>query len=264
MIRCTLRTLRTAAALALLATPLAAQKNGDSDGPMSLNTTVAQPLRVVYRTALEAAREKGYEFRALVLDQLILTLPHQGEKGKPAAMVQVELEPRGDSTAFAVAAVGLNAAGDARCSGPDCMAAELMASMDLTQAITDRLKAWTPPAPSRGDSLFAAKAFGYSPENPVKVGGGAESGVANEHAWLDSLRGPNGEPTTWFRIGSCCTFLTPNAPADMQGHGALDAYEVTVQGQSRPVLLYVNMYDPPTSQTLPEGFTRPGADRPAS
>lgn len=258
-------TLRIAAALTLAAAPLAAQKNGGSDGPVSLNTTVAQPVRAVYRVALDAARAKGYEFRALLLDQLILTLPHPGAKGKPAAILRVEFATRGDSTAFSVAAVALNAAGDARCAGPDCMAAELMASMEVTQAITDRLKTWTPPAPTHGDSLAAAKAFGYAPENPVKVGGGAaETMVKGEHDWLDSLRGPNGEPVTWFRIGSCCTFATPNAPPEMQGHGALDAYEVTVQGQSRPVLLYLDMYDPAASPAVPEGFTRPAADRPAS
>jgi hypothetical protein len=254
-----LRTAALAAAAALAALPCAAQKKGAGDalGPLSVSTTTAHPVRVVYHAAFDAAREKGFEPQILLLDEGIATAPASPEPNLPPAVVQIEFEAHGDSTGFSVVGFGVDTVARRRCSTQQCTASGLAAAVLITGGITDRLKAYTPPAPSAADSLAAAKALGYSPESPVKTGGGAEHGAEQQHAWLDGLRGPHGERVTWFRLGSCCDFETPNAPPDMQGHGRLDAYEVTYPGLPSPVLLYLDLYDGGDMLATPAGFTRP-------
>lgn len=96
--------------------------------------------------------------------------------------------------------------------------------------------------------------FGRSPETPILVGGlSGQSGPASERAYLDRLRGPNGEAVTYERNGSCCPFPTENSP--FGDAGLLDVYEVRYEGARRPIILYLNMYDPaPDTLRAPEGF----------
>lgn len=95
--------------------------------------------------------------------------------------------------------------------------------------------------------------YGYTEENPVKVGGFNEkSGPAKERAFLNALLGPDGQELTYKRLGSCCPFETPNGIA---GYGLLDMYEIEYEGLKEPIILYLNMYD---SEELyvPVGFTK--------
>jgi len=80
--------------------------------------------------------------------------------------------------------------------------------------------------------------YGYSKDNPVKVGG-VDSGPANERKYLNNLTGPNGEPVTFHRNGSCCAFETSNSSFG----GMLDIYSVTYEGKGDTIKLYINMYD---------------------
>jgi hypothetical protein len=109
-----------------------------------------------------------------------------------------------------------------------------------------------PPGAGAPDPVEESDTYGLGRRNAIRVGGGAESGVANQRAWLNRLRGPAGQTVRYRRIGSCCSFRSEQAP---QG-GALDAYEVTYDGIERPVLLYIDMYAPPQGPApAPEGFT---------
>jgi hypothetical protein len=81
--------------------------------------------------------------------------------------------------------------------------------------------------------------YGYSEKNAIKVGG-FDQGPKNERDYLNSLTGPNGEPVTFERKGSCCQFKTANSP---YGMGMLDMYRVSYRGKKDTVLLYINMYD---------------------
>ena len=93
--------------------------------------------------------------------------------------------------------------------------------------------------------------YGYSPENPIRVGDGdATNGPMNERIFLSSLRGPNGEKVSFNRLGSCCEFETPNG---FLGGGLLDMYEVNYDGLAEPKILYLNMYDPGEIKP-PRGF----------
>lgn len=91
--------------------------------------------------------------------------------------------------------------------------------------------------------------YGYSEKNPIKVGG-FNNGPANERRYLDRLTGPNGEPTTYIRRGSCCMFKSKSSP---MGSGMLDIYEVTIAGDSEKKVLYLNMYDSDKLHA-PKGF----------
>ena len=102
------------------------------------------------------------------------------------------------------------------------------------------------------DSTRQIDQYGYSPDNPIRVGDGSvKNGPRNEIIFLSSLRGPNGESIIFKRLGSCCAFETPNG---YRGAGLLDKYEVSYEGLTQPKILYINMYDP-GEIIPPEGFT---------
>jgi hypothetical protein len=83
--------------------------------------------------------------------------------------------------------------------------------------------------------------YGFTQENPVKVGGGAFDGPPRERAYLDNLRGPNGESITYERTGSLPF-----------GDTILDAFEI--KGLSQSVTLYIDEYNY-TEPRAPVGFT---------
>lgn len=95
--------------------------------------------------------------------------------------------------------------------------------------------------------------YGYSQENPIMVGKGGGSGPMNERRFLNALIGPNGEPITYTRLGSCCGFKTKNG---LFGDGGmLDKYSVMHKGLEKEVILYINMYDSDTLK-IPVGFKK--------
>jgi hypothetical protein len=84
--------------------------------------------------------------------------------------------------------------------------------------------------------------YGYTPEDPIRVGGG----VRGQHEYLQRLRSPQGQQVRYERRGSCSC----PPPAE----GLLDMYEVTYDGLQKPVTIYLDMYhreDPPRP---PAGF----------
>jgi hypothetical protein len=94
--------------------------------------------------------------------------------------------------------------------------------------------------------------YGYTEKDPINVGGAKKSeGPANERRFLNALLGPEGQSVTYYRIGSCCVFKTPNG---LMGSGLLDKYEVKYKGIEKPVVLYLNMYDTGELKA-PKGFT---------
>jgi TPR repeat protein len=100
-------------------------------------------------------------------------------------------------------------------------------------------------------SIFATDdSYGHSPENPINVGG-LQNGPLNQRIFLSALAGPNGEEISFQRIGNCCPFATPNG---FNGQGFLDKYEITYEGLSTPIILYLNLYDSDVLK-VPVGFT---------
>jgi hypothetical protein len=92
--------------------------------------------------------------------------------------------------------------------------------------------------------------YGFDADNPVKIGGALRLGHGREKAYLNGLRGPAGQPVEYERIGSCCPFETKNSPFG----GALDAFQLTYEGQTEPATIYINIYDEGLPM-VPTGFT---------
>lgn len=85
-------------------------------------------------------------------------------------------------------------------------------------------------APGAGTCPIATDdTYGYTEANAIRVGGDFLDGPARERAYLDNLRGPNGEVLTYERQGS----LTA-------GDVILDAYSIF--GLPTDVTLYIDMY----------------------
>lgn len=100
--------------------------------------------------------------------------------------------------------------------------------------------------------------YGYTQANAIKVGGGMGEGVRNEKKFLNALTGPEGQAVKYVRLGSCCSFKTPNGIID--GSGLLDKYEVSYKGLKKSAILYLNLYDSGEMQ-IPVGFkAKPGRE----
>lgn len=101
------------------------------------------------------------------------------------------------------------------------------------------------PAPQPACAVSADADFGVTMGKPIRVGGGAMSVVARERAYMDALRGPDGQAIQYRRLGS-----GPKAP----NGGIVDIYEVTYPGPEKPITLYIDAYryDDPRA---PKGFT---------
>jgi hypothetical protein len=83
--------------------------------------------------------------------------------------------------------------------------------------------------------------YGFTKENPIKVGGGAFGGPSRERMYLDNLLGANGESIEYVRLGS--------EPYD---ETILDVYEISVAGKK--IILYIDEYSF-TDPQAPVGFT---------
>lgn len=100
-------------------------------------------------------------------------------------------------------------------------------------------------------SISKNKKYGYSQKKPIKVGGMSSEGVRAQN-FLNALKGPNGEKVAYQRLGSCCSFKTPNAI--IGDKAVLDMYEVFYRGLEAPIKLYINEYDY-ENPVCPKGFT---------
>lgn len=91
-------------------------------------------------------------------------------------------------------------------------------------------------------SLFSKdKKYGYDPDYPINIFfRNTRNEAENELRFLNALAGPNGEKITYKRLETCCPF--PTKRSDM-GAGFLNVYQLTWEGQKKPVTLYLNIYE---------------------
>lgn len=89
--------------------------------------------------------------------------------------------------------------------------------------------------------LFSTdKKYGYDKDYPINIFYQNSKSDHNQGRFLDALAGPKGEKITYTKLESCCPF--PTKRSDM-GAGFLDVYELKWEGQKKPVLLYLNIYE---------------------
>jgi hypothetical protein len=103
--------------------------------------------------------------------------------------------------------------------------------------------------PTSSDTCIIADddRYGYSKDYPVMVDGGPFDGPARERAYLDNLRGPNGEIITYQRSGSFD-----------YGDTILDEYVLTYGDET--VVLYLDVYNY-IMPVAPKGLTCAGPFR---
>jgi hypothetical protein len=94
--------------------------------------------------------------------------------------------------------------------------------------------------------------YGYDADYPVNVFYiNAKNENLNAERFLKALAGPKGEKITFTKIESCCPFPTKRIEI---GAGFLDVYEITWEGQPKPIKLYINIYER-GYLLVPMGFT---------
>ncbi|MBW1656053.1 MULTISPECIES: 2-dehydro-3-deoxyphosphooctonate aldolase [Flavobacterium] len=85
------------------------------------------------------------------------------------------------------------------------------------------------------------KKYGYDPDYPVNLFfQNTNSETLNENRFLNALAGPSGEKITYTKLETCCPFPTKRSN---MGAGFLNVYELTWEGQKKPIKLYLNIYE---------------------
>jgi hypothetical protein len=116
----------------------------------------------------------------------------------------------------------------------------------------DRAAQQTDPGRYGGDDINPAQTsddpiYGYTRENPVKLGGESGSGAAYSHVYLKQLRDKNRRPFKYYRVG--------NVGAGPDGH-ITDQYKLTDSDGSE-FTLFIDMYHPeknPLDCLAPKGM----------
>jgi hypothetical protein len=85
------------------------------------------------------------------------------------------------------------------------------------------------------------KKYGYNKDYPVNIYfQGTLNEVLNQPRYLDALAGPNGEKISYKKLENCCPFPSKNT---FSGAGFLDVYEITWEGNTKPLKIYLNIYE---------------------
>jgi len=83
--------------------------------------------------------------------------------------------------------------------------------------------------------------YGYNKDYPINIFyKNVNNDSINQPRFLNALAGPNGEKITYTKLENCCPFPTKK---NEMGVGMLDVYELSWKGQTKPVRLYLNIYE---------------------
>lgn len=91
------------------------------------------------------------------------------------------------------------------------------------------------------DAVSADSTYGYSFENPIKIGGGFPNGGLAIYRYLNALLDPGDNPISYSRQGTCCPFES-NPGLLGSGQGVLDVYLIQYDDLEQPVRLYFNTF----------------------
>jgi len=95
--------------------------------------------------------------------------------------------------------------------------------------------------------VSADPAYGMVQDKPIRAG----KDYAAEWAFLNALRGPNGEVVHYRSLGPCCFFTHADAA---RGKAFLDRYELSYDGLAQPAILYFSLFADDVVLEAPAGF----------
>jgi len=85
------------------------------------------------------------------------------------------------------------------------------------------------------------KKYGYDRQYPIPIFyENTKNDTINQQRFLNALAGPKGEKITYTKLESCCPFTTKRSE---MGAGFLDVFELKWEGQKKPIVLYLNIYE---------------------
>lgn len=83
--------------------------------------------------------------------------------------------------------------------------------------------------------------YGYDADYPINLGPLFEKHEeANIKLYFNALEGPNGEKISYTKTATCCPF--PSNTNNI-GAGTLSIHEVTLEGSTKKIALYFNIYE---------------------
>ncbi|MEO8235290.1 MAG: 2-dehydro-3-deoxyphosphooctonate aldolase [Flavobacterium sp.] len=86
-----------------------------------------------------------------------------------------------------------------------------------------------------------SKKYGYNEDYPINVNfTSVQDGLNNQIRFLNALAGPKGEKIKYIKKDACCPFPTKKTDT---GAGTIDTFEITWEGQTKPILLYINKFE---------------------
>lgn len=95
-------------------------------------------------------------------------------------------------------------------------------------------------APITLTEVATDKTYGYSKDNPVKIGGAAEGEkAAHREAFLNALRGPDGQLVSYVSHGKCCVF---DVEAGGKSRGEIEVLLLSYPQIPKPVIVYLDVY----------------------
>lgn len=85
------------------------------------------------------------------------------------------------------------------------------------------------------------KKYGYNKDYPINLGFENEKkSEKNASFFFNALTGSKGEKFTYKKVESCCPFPTKT---NIMGAGSLDIYEISFEGNSKKIRLYINIFE---------------------
>jgi hypothetical protein len=95
-------------------------------------------------------------------------------------------------------------------------------------------------------------AYGFKEKDPIKVGGGDMPTRVFEY--MKHLKGPNGEPVTFEKLGNGASYDNPDPTLTKMEKGKVYMYEIKIHGTDKSYIIYFDQYRYEQPQIL-KGFT---------
>lgn len=94
--------------------------------------------------------------------------------------------------------------------------------------------------------------YGFKEKDPIKVGGGDMP--TRVYEYLKHLKGPEGEPVTFVKLGNGNSYDNPDRSLTNMEKGKLYMYEIKIHGTNKSFIIYFDQYRYEQPKVL-KGFT---------